>query len=273
MSDAPSMAELCDDLRSEHEWLRTLVEKLDASGLMTPTPAEGWSIADQLTHLAFFDGKAVQAAVDPVAFAAEVARAIDDIEGYEQAYLEMGRSKSAFDLLGWFQGSRDRLINFFSRIDPKERLPWYGPPMSARSSATARFMETWAHGLDVADALGVERPAKDNIRHVCDLGVRTRTFTFVLRGLPEPTAPVRVALTAPSGSTWEWGESESDSVSGPAMDFAMVVTQRRNLRDTSLLVTGPAATEWMTIAQCFAGPPGPGREPRDVAGPGREPRD
>ena len=65
--------------------------------------------------------------------------------------------------------------------------------------ATARFMETWAHGLDVADALGVRRQVTDRIRHVVHLGVRTRDFAFATHGADAPGSEFRVELTSPSG--------------------------------------------------------------------------
>ena len=49
--------------------------------------------------------------------------------------------------------------------------------------ATARLMETFAHGRDVADALGAHaRAATARLRHVCHLGVRTRGFAYLING-------------------------------------------------------------------------------------------
>jgi uncharacterized protein (TIGR03084 family) len=140
--------------------------------------------------------------------------------------------------------------------------------MSVASSATARLMETWAHGQDIADALGATREPTGRLRHIAHLGVSTRGFTFALRQRPVPGTPVRVELAAPGGGTWAWGpDGAPDRVTGPAVDFCLVVTQRRNLADTSLTVTGPAAAEWMAIAQAFAGLPTDGRPPLTEAGP------
>jgi uncharacterized protein (TIGR03084 family) len=134
--------------------------------------------------------------------------------------------------------------------------------MSARSFATARIMETWAHGQDVLDALGRTRRPTDRLRHVAHLGVSTRGWSYAIRGRPIPEVDVRVELAAPSGGTWSWGEPDSvDRVSGPAEDFCLVVTQRRHVDDTTLQVEGATATEWMAIAQAFAGPPMDGRRP------------
>ena len=47
-------------------------------------------------------------------------------------------------------GSKD-LASKYKGTDPKKRLKWAGPEMSARSSVTARQMETWAHGQELFD--------------------------------------------------------------------------------------------------------------------------
>jgi hypothetical protein len=45
------------------------------------------------------------------------------------------------------------------------------------------------------------------------------------------------------------------------VDFCLLVTQRRHLADTAVVVEGDAARQWISIAQAFAGPPGAGRSP------------
>ena len=153
-------------------------------------------------------------------------------------------------------------------VDPARRLPWYGPEMSPASSVTARLMETWAHGQDVVDTLGVERPATNRLRHVAHLGVRALPYSYSVRRLRQPTEPIRVELAAPEGgSQWSWGPADAvNRVTGEALDFCLVVTQRRHTLDTALVVTGPTAQQWISIAQAFAGPAGPGRPPQP-AGP------
>jgi uncharacterized protein (TIGR03084 family) len=140
------------------------------------------------------------------------------------------------------------------------KLPWFGPPMSAASMATARLMETWAHGLDVADALGVKRPATARLKSIAHIGVRTRDFAFSINGLTPPVDPFRVELRAPNGSTWDWGPADAGQrVTGTAEDFCMLVTQRRPRADLDVHAVGADAETWLGIAQAFAGPPGPGR--------------
>jgi uncharacterized protein (TIGR03084 family) len=140
------------------------------------------------------------------------------------------------------------------------KLPWFGPPMSAASMATARLMETWAHGLDVADALGVDRPPTARLRSIAHIGVRTRDFAFAVNNLAPPADPFLVQLRAPDGSTWSWGpEDAAQRVTGSAQDFCMLVTQRRPRSALDVAATGEDAERWLGIAQAFAGPPGPGR--------------
>ena len=121
-------------------------------------------------------------------------------------------------------------------------------------------METWAHGQDVADALDIARVPTARLRHIAHLGVRTRAFSYAVHGREAPPTPVRVVLTGPGRRRSGCGRTpRRASVRGAALDFCLVVTQRRHLADTGLVVNGDAATEWMSIAQAFAGPPGPGR--------------
>jgi uncharacterized protein (TIGR03084 family) len=123
-------------------------------------------------------------------------------------------------------------------------------------------MEVWAHGQDIVGALGVVREPTARLQHIALLGVKTMGWSFAVNGLPTPDSPVRVNLTGPDGGSWMWGDpSSADSVSGDGEEFCLVVTQRRNIADTALEVTGSIAGQWMQIAQAFAGPPGSGRPP------------
>ena len=255
-----AMEGICADLGAEHVALDAVVAGLDEAGWGTPTPAEGWMVRDQVSHLAYFDATATLAATDERAFEAHRAEATADLDATMASHLAKGRSMSGPELLAWWRDGRKTMLDAFVGLDPKARLPWYGPPMSAVSFATARLMETWAHGQDAVDALGAERPATDRLRHVCHIGVRAMPYSYAVRNLPVPSDPVRVELVAPSGATWEWGPQHAGNlVHGDALDFALVVTQRRHRDDTGLVAVGPVANEWLSIAQAFAGPAGPGR--------------
>ena len=252
--------EICDDLGAEHADLDSLVAPLDTEGWETPTPAEGWSVRDQISHLAFFDRAGAVAVRDPAAFQESLNALLSDIEGFIERPLIEGRSLQSSEVLARWRDARSEMLEVFRAADPSIRVPWYGPPMSPASFISARLMETWAHGQDVADALGVERTPTRRLRHVAFLGVKARPFSYSNRGLAVPEEDVRVELAAPGGESWGWGSGEN-VVSGSALDFCFVVTQRRHLADTNLQMNSPLASEWMEIAQCFAGPPGGGRKP------------
>ena len=256
---------MCDDLAAEHADLDAIVAGLDDAQWTTETPSPGWTIRDQISHLWFFDQRALTALTDADAFAQDIRWLAAN--GGTDASIEPGRSVSPAELLRDWRDDRERLIEVAAEIDPAMRVPWYGPAMGARSFITARLMETWAHGQDVADALGMTRQATQRLRHVAHIGVRARPFSYVVNSMTMPDVDVAVRLTGPDGDQWDWGDAAigGDTVSGPALDFCLVVTQRRNLADTHLDVVGDAAAEWMSIAQAFAGGVGTGREPGQFA--------
>lgn len=256
------LSPIIDDLMAETALLSETVAGAPEIAWSTATPAVGWSVRDQFTHLAYFDEATVQAATDPAAFAEHRAEVVADVDGYTGAIAARFRHLPGQVVLDWFHSARTRLADVFRALDDEARIPWYGPDMSPASAVTARLMETWAHGQDVFDALGLVHPVGPGLRHVAHLGVRAFPNSFRVRGIDLPTAEVSVVLTAPDGDIWKWGpDSSVDRVQGLAVDFCLVVTQRRHLDDTSLKVEGPVARTWMGVAQAFAGPPGTGREP------------
>jgi uncharacterized protein (TIGR03084 family) len=250
---------ICDDLAAEHDDLDRIVAAADLS---VATPAAGWTVADQLSHLWFFDQRALLALTDPEQFSADAAALLAAVSNGVDPSVEQGRNLAPAELLDVWRGDRVRLVELARTVDPKARVPWYGPAMGARSFITARLMETWAHGQDVVDGLGVTRQPTDRLRHVAHIGVGARPFSYIANGRTVNESPVRVELIAPSGETWSWGpEDAADFVGGSALAFCLVVTQRRHRADVVLDVRGQAADEWMSIAQAFAGPPGEGRRP------------
>jgi uncharacterized protein (TIGR03084 family) len=255
------LTELLDDLRAEQADLRAVVADAD---LDAATPAQGWDVRDAVAHLAGSDAEALKAATRPEEFVAGLVEVAEDIDGFLTGQLTARRHLSRAQLLADWQAGFDAMVEAFATVPPGTKVPWYGPPMSPASFATARLMEYWAHGQDVADGLGVTRTPTARLRHICHLGVRTRGFAYANRGLVAPDVPVAVQLTAPDGSTWSFGEGEQ-RVTGPALDFCLLVTQRRHRDDLDLRTEGAAADEWLGLAQCFAGPPGPGRPREDAA--------
>lgn len=251
--------ELCADLTAERQDLRTLLGGRDVADWTLPTLAEPWTVLDQVVHLAWFDDAARLAIVDPDEFVRRRREALADVDGFVESVRVQNADISAAEADDWLAAATAELTRAAVDADPTRRVPWYGPDMTIASCLTARIMETWAHGQDVADALGVTRRPSDRLRHVAFLGVRAMGNSFRAHGLPVPEAAIRVELLAPDGDVWEFGAEAteaSDLVRGPALDFCLLVTQRSHREDTALVATGPVADRWLDVAQAFAGPPG-----------------
>lgn len=256
---------LLDDLRAEGDELDELVSDLPGDSWALPTPAQGWTIAHQVGHLLWTDRAALTAIRDPDGFHSAVLEAFTDPSGFVEARAAELATLPPPNLLADWRATRRGLSDALAGVPQGTKIPWYGPPMSAASMATARLMETWAHGGDVADALGITRTPTARLRHIAHLGVRTRDFAYVIRDETPPPAPFRVVLAGPDGAQWVWGPDDArQSVSGPALDFCLLVTQRVHRADTALVTSGPDADAWLDLAQAFAGPPGSGRAPGEA---------
>ena len=258
--------DLLADLSAEGDALRAVVADLDDAGWRTPTPAEGWDVATQIAHLLWTDETAATAAgslEDKAPWDALVLLAIEDPAGFVDAEAFRVAKQSPDELLSQWDTSRTTLQEALRALPDGAKMPWFGPPMSAASMATARFMESWAHGLDVREGLGLPDDPTDRMKHVAHIGVRTRNFSFAAHELPPPDDEFRIELSSPSGEVWTWGPDDAaQRVTGSAYDFCRLVTQRIHRNDTDLTAIGADAEHWLAIAQAFAGPPGKGRAPR-----------
>jgi uncharacterized protein (TIGR03084 family) len=244
------------DFLNESAALAELVAPLSEADFERETLFKHWTINNVLRHLHVWNIAAARSIEGEEAFADFLKKLMGGERGrrfteYEADYLE---GLSGLALLAVYRAQYKALAGQFAATDPKARLKWVGPDMSALSSVTARLMETWAHAQAVYDLLGVERVNGDRIGNIVRLGVNTYGWTFKNRKEEPPGPMPRLRLVAPSGAIWEYGDGD-DLIAGIATEFCQVVTQCRNVADTSLRVTGPVATHWMRIAQCFAGPP------------------
>jgi uncharacterized protein (TIGR03084 family) len=260
------VSEVRDDLLAEQQALDDIVSALPDDAWATPTPSPRWTVADQIGHLAYFDHTAALAIADPDEFTRstqELAAALaGDDEVGDTVTLGAFRAMTPSELLSAWRANRRELAETSASLDDDTRVVWYGPSMGSKSFLTARLMECWAHGQDVVDAVGAERPPTDRLRHIARLGFLTRGWSYVNRGLPVPDVEVRVELAAPSGDVWTLGpQTAPETIRGPAVDFCLVVTQRRHVDDTALVVGGDHARDWMLRAQAFAGAPTDGPDP------------
>ena len=249
------------DLTAEGDQLDGWVADLPVQEWGAVTTPEGWTVAHQVGHLAWTDETSLAAVTDAEAFGALLKEAAQDPTGYVDTAADTWAAKPVPMLLDAWRAGREALADALRAVPDGERVPWFGPPMSPTSMASARFMETWAHAHDVAETFGIEVPRTDRVRHVCHLGVRTRDFAYSVHQQEPPAEPFRIELTAPSGETWTWGPEDAEQrVRGSAYDFCCLVTQRVHRDDTDLVAVGDDAEHWLTIAQAFAGPAGEGRD-------------
>lgn len=243
-----------DDFLAESDALGAILEGLSEADWSRATLFKEWTINDILVHLHFWNVAADLSLTDPDAFAsfaAEVGPLVAKVGMRDMENPRVTeRGRDLFDL--WRTTYRDMAVRW-AAVDPKARLAWMGPTMSARSSMTARQMETWAHGQAVFDVLGIERIDEDRIKNIVVLGVNTFGWTHIVRGWDVPDQMPYLDLTAPSGAQWRFGDEGEERITGRASEFAQVVTQTRSIEDTNLIVKGDVAQKWMDNAQCFAG--------------------
>lgn len=254
------------DLASEAEEVDRLVADLDAERWRLPTPAPGWTIANQIAHLSFIFRIAGMAAADPEGFKTLAAGAAKDFNGAVNAALADYADHSYEELVARWRDERDACIKSLAAVPNGQVVPWLVNPLPPAILACAGIMELFAHGQDIADALEVRPVRTDRIRHLVEFAVLTRDFGYQARGLTPPPEEFRFEITAPSGEAWRYGPAGSPQVvSGPAVDFCLLVTRRRHRADLAVRASGDLADRWLDVAQAYRGPAGPGREPGQFA--------
>lgn len=254
-----------DDLAAEGDDIDKMVAGLDAAQWATPTPAEGWTVAHQIAHLTFIFTLAKTSAADPEAFEKMIAESKHDFNGAVNAAVQDYLDEPPALLARW-RSERAAAVEALAAVPPTETVPWLVRPLPAFILACAGIMEVFAHGQDIADALGAERERTDRLKHLAGFAVVVWDFGYQSRGLTPPDTQFRFELTAPSGELWAFGpEDAAQKVSGPAVDFCLLVTRRRHRDDLALVATGADADRWLDIAQAYRGPAGPGRTPGQFA--------
>jgi|TARA_B100000029_G_scaffold295172_1_gene288485 uncharacterized protein (TIGR03084 family) len=257
--DEKKMLEQAIHFKEESDALYKLLINADKNSFKLKTQFKSWTINDVLYHLHVWNIAALLSLKNENEFKEfmqnfmEAVKSGNSAREYEKI---LSDNTEGLDLLNLWKETYEKISNEFAKSDPKKRVKWAGPDMSVRSSITARHMETWAHGQEIFDQLGFERIDTDRIKNIVVIGVNTFGWTYINRNLSIPKKMPKLSLLSPSNELWEWNEdNEEDMISGSATEFSQVVTQVRNINDTSLKVSGKIANEWMSIAQCFAGPP------------------
>lgn len=247
------------DFRAESDELHTLLLTLTDADWDRPTLFKQWTVNDVVQHLHDGDLMAAASIAGPghfTAFRAERQALVDGGLTRLEATRNRMDGLTGRRLLDQWHTTTVGLCDKLSAMPSDTRLKWAGPDMGVRMFATARQMETWAHGQAIYDVMCVARESTNRLRNVAEIGVRTYGWTFANRGQPVPGPAPYVRLTGLEDAIWEWNDPSSDNaIEGDALAFCQVVTQTRNFADTALKVTGEPARIWMTLAQCFAGPP------------------
>jgi uncharacterized protein (TIGR03084 family) len=254
------------DLAAECQEIDHMMDGLGAAQWALPTPAPGWTVADQVAHLSFIFTLAGTAAADPATFQAMVAGARADFNGAVNRALGLYRGESPAGLLARWKSERQACIEALGAVPADQVVPWLVNPLPPAILACAGIMEAFAHGQDIADALGVEIERTDRLRHLVGFAVLTRDFGYEARGLTPPQTEFRFEISAPSGQVWAFGPASSaQRISGPATDFCLLVTRRRHRDDLTVTASGAEADRWLDIAQAYRGPAGSGRAPGQFA--------
>ncbi|MER7015275.1 TIGR03084 family metal-binding protein [Saccharopolyspora sp. NPDC000359] len=246
--------------------VQELLSDLDPSEWATPTPAPGWTIAHQVAHLAATFQRAGLAASDPAAFAEIMEHAHPEfdkeVEAVMRPYLELPPS----ELLHRWHEEMTTASDALAAVPPGEVVQWLVNPLPPAVLASGGMMELFAHGQDIADALGKPIKRTDRIAHLVGFVVHTRPFGYLARGMTPPADDFRFEVTGPSGALWTFGpEDAAQRIEGPALDLCLLAARRRHHADLSLVATGEHAEQWLRLAQAYRGPAGPGREPGQFA--------
>lgn len=248
MSD---IAALVGDLAAEQAELESILAGLSEDDWLTPTPAWSWDVRDTVAHLADTDEMAISTATggpDGLNDRAALAASGEDVTYHG---VRRGRRRTGREVEGWWitasAGARSMLL----ALPEDVRVPW-GIGMRAPSLATARLMETWAHGLDIRAALGLVARDTDRLAHVAWLATRALPYAYSVSGREIPPDPLRVELTLPSGRPWTFGpETAADRICGSAGDYCRVFVHRLPAADTNLVIEGDAARAAISVARAF----------------------
>lgn len=255
-----------EDLDTESKEIDRMVAGLDAAGWDTPTPAPGWTVAHQVAHLAFVFTLAGTAASKPEAFKAALARAGSDFNAAVNAALSQYLPASPEALLSRWRSERRAAVDALAAVPADKVVPWLVRPLPPGILACAGIMEAFAHGQDIADALGIRRDPTDRLRHLVGFATLTWDFGYQARGLTPPDTEFRFEITGPSGEPWTYGPKDATQrIAGPAYDFCLLVTRRRHRADLAITATGAEADHWLDIAQAYRGKAGAGRRPGQFA--------
>ena len=226
--------DIFDDLAAEQDRLEQLLADLNATDWTVPSAAAGWTIADVVLHLAQTEEAVLASAAGTSLHDLGEGDTLDERMDW---MVRRERTGSAAILARW-QTARRAALTALRSADPQQSMPWATSGLKPRTLATTRLAEHWAHGLDIAEPLGLAYPDTDRLRHIAWLGHATLPFAFALAG--QPAHDVRCELTAPDGAVWNFGpDGAASTIAGSAGAFCRVGAQRLAPAESGLRATGP----------------------------------
>lgn len=265
------MREILSDLVAEQQHLDQFLQTLRDRQWPTPTPAEGWTIQDTVSHLAYTESFAAEVLDQGRARLEEEIKGVSSLDEWTERGVEQGRGRRHQEIIEWWRFGRADVVEALSRMVATDRVPWLHGDMSAKTFATTRLMETWAHGLDIKAAMldrmtPLEQPPDDvdpeewedpladtaRLRHIAHLGQQTLPFAFRQAGETYPEAGIRVEVMGPLYAAWRFGPEDTDQViKGMAGDWCRLVVQRVDLDDTGLKAVGEDAEKALSVARAY----------------------
>jgi uncharacterized protein (TIGR03084 family) len=234
---------LLTDLADEQASLDRLLTSIPDAEWVRTTPAPGWTIADQVGHLAASERAAALA----------LAGRSDEVFGGRLREPTVRESDPATLLDAW-RTARSATLAGFAPLSDRDRVVWGAGPMSARSFAEARLMETWAHGLDCHAALKITPVDTARLRWIAGVGLRSLPYAFSLTtdAPPGDIRNIALDLRAPDGTRWRYGPSATaDVIRGAAGEWCRVATKRCRAQDTSLEASTPLAALALEVARAY----------------------
>lgn len=240
------MRDILSDLVAEQQFLDQSLQRIPIKIWDMVTPSKPRTVRDTIAHLADFE----ELGADSIAGGDRIKtwQTSSDFDVLRAEATKKGRAMRPQDVIEWWRGGRAKVVEPLSHMSAETRINWIAGDMSARTFATYRLMETWAHGLDIYATLGLEVEDTPRIRHICWLGWKTLPFAFKEAG--EDYEPVRVEIIGPGYSKWIYGPEDTDQlIKGSASDWARIAVRRVKPANTRLKITGEFAEKAVQVAR------------------------
>ncbi|NDL55889.1 maleylpyruvate isomerase family mycothiol-dependent enzyme [Phytoactinopolyspora mesophila] len=239
-------------LEAEEARLEQMLRGLGEPQWNHDSGCEGWSVADVVLHLAQTEeavSSLIAGETDDVPYLPGSSSADEAMQRWVRA--EHGQSPE--EIFDRWTTARRRALAALRDAAPDRKVPWVAIPLKPLTLATTRLAEHWAHGLDIAEPLGIEYPDTNRLEHIAWLAHRTLPFAYAFEARGDAPA-VRLELEAPQNGRWVIGAADADVViAGPASQFCRVAAKRLAPQEADALVLeGTRAGEVLEVVRTYA---------------------